>query len=89
MSDICLTIGGISLLALPVVLVILIIQAIRRKPKKKWAITLLILAISFVVFETIGVETICDHDWILTNHAEPTCTEKGSNQYKCSLCDKT
>lgn len=88
MSDIFLIIGGIALCVQLCVLLALLIKLIRKKPKKKTLIVLATSVVTFLVFETIGVQTMCKHEGVLTDQIPPTCTKAGKNTYYCDICDK-
>lgn len=89
MSDVLLIIGGIALLLIPFALISIIIQALRKKPKKKSVFVLLGLLGIFIIFESAGIATMCDHDWIIDEEVIPTCTIDGNRISHCSVCDKT
>lgn len=86
MNDIFLYIGGISLLAFPVAVLLWLIQKIRKKPTKKYSISCAVLFVSFMVFESIGVYLMCDHDFQVTATEQPTCAREGYTSYVCVLC---
>lgn len=68
-------IGLAALAAVPVCLIMIIVQAVRKKPRKKWVIA----AISSVVVFILAIERMptCEHVW-----EEATC----ENAKTCSLC---
>ena len=88
MSDFFLIVAGVSLITQPIALIYLLVQIIRRKPRRKGAIALLLLIVTFVSCESIGVATMCKHDLTLIEEIEPSCTEHGKKISHCSICDK-
>lgn len=80
--------GGIAFCAAPVILIVAIIQSIRKKnPKKWWGIFALSLVL-FVVFELIAGAVECEHEYELVDELAPTCTEQGYFKYHCEKCDR-
>ena len=73
------TIGLIAFFAAPVLFVIFVIQAIRKKAKKKWIITWVLSLLTFVVMMFIDMSA-CSHEW-----EAATCTVPKT----CVLCEKT
>lgn len=88
MSDILLIIGGLSLVALPIGIIIFIIQCIRHKHKKKWGFICLALLICFIVSESLGIAFMCNHNYSLIAKTDATCSVDGSETYYCSECGK-
>ena len=81
----------VAILASPVLLMILIIRALRKKPVKKLGISLLICVGAIVPLTILGVltdpATWCNHDRELVSETQATCTEKGKIVEYCSICD--
>ena len=100
MSKVCAALIIILLLSIPVVfpvlLTILIIRAVRKKPIKKWVISLVVYTVSIIpltIFLTfLGAftdpATWCDHQYEILEDIAPTCTEKGKLTKYCPLCEK-
>ena len=88
MSDVLLIIAGIALLLIPIALIAVIVQILRKKPKKKVIALLLGLLGVFIVFESIGVATMCKHEWVVDEENVPTCTDAGNRIFHCNICDK-
>ena len=72
-------IGLTAFFAAPVLFVIFVIQAIRKKPKKKWAISWGITLLTFIVMLFIDASA-CVHEW-----EAATCDAPKT----CVLCEKT
>lgn len=70
-------IGLAAMFTAPIALVMLIVQAIRRKPKKAWAVT---CAASVVIFFLALMASSCSHSW-----SDATCTQPKT----CSNCGQT
>ena len=68
----------LSLVAIPVCLLIFIIKAIRKKPKKKWAIGSVAAVVIF--FASVAMMPVCEHEWV-----EADCTSPRI----CALCEMT
>lgn len=90
MSNLCaLMIIGI-ILALPVLLIILIIRVMLRKPIKKLIISTAICAVSIVPLTILGTltnpATWCEHQYVIVKKAQSTCTKKGKIYEHCNLC---
>ena len=86
MNDVFLYIGGISLLSFPIAVLVWFIQKIRKKPTKKYSILCVVLFVSFMVFESIGVYLMCEHEFQATSFEQPTCARTGESVYVCVLC---
>ena len=74
-----LIVGVVAFLAAPISLVGLVVQWIRKKPKKKWGIALAVSVALFLLYNIFGVPK-CDHTW-----AKATCTVPET----CTKCGKT
>jgi len=88
MSDFFLIFGGIFLCLIPVLLIILIVQAIRKKAIKTWIIACIFFFVLFLTFEILGITLSCKHNYIVTEEITATCTSKGTITSYCDLCGK-
>ena len=68
----------LSMAAVPVCLVMVIIQAVRKKPKKKWGIAILLSLVVFI--GSLVLVPTCEHEWV-----EATCETAKT----CALCEAT
>ena len=80
LSNTFFLLAALALLALPITIIVLFVQAIRKKPKKKIGFICLGIVGAFVVFFILGGITSCNHEWI-----EATCTEPKT----CTICGDT
>lgn len=80
LSNIFFIIAGLALVAFPVAVIMLIIQAIRKKPKKKIGIVCLVLVGTFFACFILSAIISCNHEW-----AEATCTEPSV----CTKCGES
>lgn len=89
MSDTFLIIGGMALILIPIPLIIFLVQLVRKKKSKKvWGIITAVLILVFAIFETIGINTMCEHDLTLISETPASCVEDGEKISHCNLCDK-
>lgn len=79
------------ILAIPVLLVILVIRALRKKPIKKLGISVLICVGAIIPLTILGVSTDpatwCEHDREVISETQSTCTEKGKIVEHCDICN--
>lgn len=91
MSNLCAILIVLVIIAIPVLLAILIIRALLKKPIKKLVIATLICVGSIIPLALLGTftdpTTRCNHEYELVETIEPTCTEKGKVVRVCSLCE--
>ena len=79
------------LLAIPVFLIILAFNAIKKKPLKKTItklkISLLGAIVTFILFAIVVTIFSCDHEYITIETVEATCLSEGKIVQQCSLCN--
>ena len=79
------------LLAIPVLLLILLINAIRKKPisktVKKLKISVIGAIITFILFTIFVLVFACDHEYATIETVDATCLSEGKIVQQCSLCD--
>ena len=104
-SNICVFLVIVSIIATPILLLVSLIKWIRKKPVKK---ILLSALFSFCTpdssnnanFEDDVIsqqeddrqneeENICEHLWVETSREEPTEEEQGISYQKCEVCGET
>lgn len=85
------TLGGIAFCATPILLIIAIVQSVRKRTPKKWWGIFGLCFVLFIVFELIAGVVDCKHEYKLVDELAPTCTERGYFKYHCDKCgrDKT
>ncbi len=80
------------ILAIPVLVFVLIIKAIRKKPLKKtaWGIAgcFIGVIVSAMLFGFTDPQSNCEHEYILTESTKATCAEAGKNVHQCIKCEK-
>lgn len=69
--------GMLALVAMPICLVVIVIQAIRRKSKKKWTIAMVGSFAVFIISIALTITSVCDHIW-----EDANCEDAKT----CSLC---
>lgn len=79
-------------IALPVLLVILIVKAIRKKPVKKTALIMLGCFIGMIastmIFSAIDPQSNCEHEFSVTENISATCSTEGKIIQQCPKCNK-
>lgn len=79
------------LLAIPVLLVILIINAILKKPisktVKKLKISVIGAIVTFILFAVVVLVFACDHEYTTIESVDATCLSEGKIVQQCSLCN--
>ncbi len=90
MSDFCIWIAMIILFALPVMIVVLAIRAIMKKPIKTLAKSIGFNVGLFFALVLVSIFTSptmnCDHEYVKVDEIEATCYETGVITNECSLC---
>ena len=90
-SNICVFLIVMAILAIPVLFIIFIIRGCMRKSKKWFGIAAAMCAASILPLVIIGTatdpETYCDHQYSIVEEVAPTCTERGKIVKECSLCE--
>lgn len=90
MSDFCIWIAMIILFALPVMVIVLAIRAIMKKPIKTLAKSIgfnVGLFFALVVVSALSSPTMnCEHEYVKVDEIEATCYETGVITNECSLC---
>lgn len=90
MTDIFLLLLILAILATPVLGVILVIRALKKKAVLKIAIALVVCVISIIPLALLAllpnVVQRCEHEYEITNEVAATCTERGETRRQCSLC---
>ena len=80
------------ILAIPVLFFALIIKAIRKKPLKKtaWGIIgcFIGVIVSAMLFSATDPQSNCEHEYILTESVNATCSEEGKKMHQCIKCEK-
>ena len=77
MDTLAVLLGLLSLVIMPICLIMIVVQAIRRKSKKKWVIIMVGSFCGFVMSVSLTITSMCDHVW-----KEATCEIPKT----CSLC---
>lgn len=79
-------------LALPILFVILIVKAIRKKPVKKTALGMLGCFIgtivSAMIFSAVYPQSNCEHEFVVTENIDATCNTEGKIVKECPKCNK-
>ncbi len=79
-------------LALPVLFVILIVKAIRRKPVKKTALGMLGcfigMIVSAIIFSAVDPQSNCEHEFVITENIDASCNAEGKIVKECPKCNK-
>ena len=79
--------------AIPVLLFIMLVNAIRKKPVKKYAKILyrcfIGLIVTFVILLIYIIIFSCDHEYTTIETIEATCLSEGKIVQQCTLCDNT
>lgn len=91
MSTLFAILGVCSFFAVPVLFVILVIKAIRKKPVKKTAMGMLgcfIACIVLVVLSSLDVPMNCEHEFVESESIAATCTSEGRVVQTCTKCEK-
>ena len=92
MSKLCALMIIDIIFALPVMLIILIVRAILKKPIKKLIVSMAICAASIIPLTLLGAftdpTTWCEHQYVIVNETPSTCTKKGKTYRHCDLCEK-
>ena len=91
MSDLFFVLTGIVILVLPILLVILLLRALLKKPIRKIGLVVLICLCSIIPMAVLGVltdsATWCEHEYEVIENVLPTCTTEGTIIKWCPLCD--
>lgn len=78
--------------SLPVLLIIIAVRAIMKRPLKKQVIAMAICVASVVPLTILGVltdpATWCDHQYTVVKDIPASCATKGEVHKHCDLCDK-
>ena len=85
-SDMLLNLSVILTLLLPVIVIITVVMAIRKKNWKRW---LKITALDFVLLCVFGIGSAvfgCQHEYNEVITKEATCTSDGIITRTCTLC---
>ena len=92
MSDFCAALIIAVLFSLPILLTIIAVRAIIKRPIKKLAIALSICVASIIPLTILGVltdpATWCDHQYVIVKEIPANCSTKGEVHKHCNLCDK-
>ena len=92
MSGFCATIIIALVISLPVLLLVIAVRAMIKKPIKKVAIALAICASSIIPLTILGVvtdpATWCEHQYTVVKEIPANCATKGEVHKHCDLCDK-
>lgn len=90
MTDIFLLLLILAILATPVLGVMLVVKALKKKAVLKTAIALVACVISIIPLAVLvllpNAVRRCDHEYEITNEVAATCTERGETRRLCSLC---
>lgn len=90
MTDLFLLLLILAILATPVLGVILVIRAVKKKAVLKVGIALACCVISIVPLALLALlpnaVIRCEHEYEVTNLIAATCTERGETHKQCSLC---
>lgn len=80
------------LLALPVLFLMLIVKAIRKKPVKKTALSMLGcfigMIVSVIIFSVVDLQSNCEHEFEVIKNVGATCTTEGKIVQQCTKCNK-
>ena len=57
--------------------------------KRRWTALVLFALMTVVILPGFAETRGCSHQWKLERRTEPTCTGKGKEVYRCTLCGKT
>ncbi|MEE1139362.1 MAG: hypothetical protein U0M02_12865 [Acutalibacteraceae bacterium] len=91
MSTFFAVLGLISFLAFPIVLVILLVNKIRKNDIKKFKIALFVSVLGgfilFLLSYLTAESTWCEHKYKLVEEKMASCTIDGEIIYHCDLCD--
>lgn len=91
MSDLFAVLIALVILAIPELLVVMLIRALRKKPIKKLKKALLICVGSILPLAILcGVtspDIRCEHEYEITKEITPTCIDDGEIHRYCPLCE--
>lgn len=91
MSEVFGTLIILAIAAIPVLLVVLAIRALMKKPINKIAIAIAVCVASLVPLAILGTitnpATWCEHEYSIVEEIPATCTEEGKVVKVCSLCN--
>lgn len=84
-------VGILIFLVIPILMIILLIRILAKKSIKKVVIATITCAGLVFNFTIAGVLTYpatwCEHEYMIIEEIEPTCTQKGKVVKECSLCE--
>ncbi len=79
-------------IAIPVLFFILIVKVFKRKAVKKTALGILGcfvgLIVSTILFSETNPQMNCEHEFLLMDSMNATCTAEGKTVYQCTKCEK-